>query len=50
MGAVHRKVWQQLDKYNKNSKVKKFVYCFFKQLTIGSQVKYPKDLQLPTLL
>ena len=26
MGPVHKKVWQQIDKKNKNSKVKKLAY------------------------
>ena len=54
MGTVHKNVRQQLEKKNKNSKVKKFasflILHFKDKKTIRNQVKYPKKMQLPTLL
>ena len=33
MGPVHKKVWRQLEKKNKNSQVKKFALFIKQQLT-----------------
>ena len=42
MGPVHIKVWYQLDKKNKNSKVKKIAYFFLKQLHQSNE-NHPKS-------